>query len=73
MAVQKYIANFLGGIKMFIKNKLTGAIFEVTEKYYEDYQKNNKDIEVIEEPNLNYWRASNLSQFERPSQLRLWS
>ena len=35
---------------MFIKNKLTGAIFEVTEKYYEDYQKNNKDIEVMEEP-----------------------
>lgn len=34
---------------MFIKNKLTGAVFEVTEKYYEDYQKYNPDIEVIED------------------------
>ena len=37
---------------MFIKNKLTGAVFEVTEKYYEEYQKSNPDIEVIEEPKV---------------------
>lgn len=37
---------------MFIKNKLTGAVFEVTEKYYEEYQKSNLDIEVIEDPKV---------------------
>lgn len=40
--------HFFKGGKMLVKNIKTGAIFDVTEKYYEEFMKNNQDIEKIE-------------------------
>lgn len=35
---------------MFVKNKNTEMVFEITEDYYNEFLSKNPDLEVIEEP-----------------------